>query len=52
MLIISGGGNFHGGAGERGRAVSGQDKPGVFGNIVRSLSRATGRDKSTDRPRD
>jgi len=46
-----GGGNFHG-AGERGRVASGGDKPGVFGNIVRSLSRAAGRDKSSDRPRD
>jgi len=50
-LTIRGGGNFHG-AGERGRVASGGDKPGVFGSIVRSLSRAAGRDKSTDRPRD
>lgn len=51
--VASGGGNFHASnGGERGRTASGTDKGGVFGNVMRSLSRATGRDKSSDRPRD
>lgn len=47
-----GGGNYHATNDERGRSTSGHDKGGVFGNVMRSLSRAAGRDKSADRPRD